>query len=253
MPTFYNDVIEKSPYFTTLALYRELDLVEPITRTAIEAIVSDAAKEHQIKLMVFETFRSVARQEYLFQNGKTQLSQVGVHHYGLAADLVVVKNGQPTWDVDYSFLKPLAQRHGLVSGIDWHHPLMKNRFVDADHVQRINVEDQGKLFSGAWYPDEHYSAFTAKEEADMSSSSTVSVQVTMTEMSLVVTGQKTTGGLATVKISVDGNLRANLEGVPDGRYNASVPLPPPGKHIVSVQADNGVPIYSELTVPAPTA
>lgn len=154
MSTFYNDFIERSPYFNSLARINDINLLEPATRDAVIQIMRDAEQGGQI-LTVWETYRSRERQQYLFQKGVTQLPDVGVHHYGLAADLVRMVNDQPTWQGDYGFLRDLAGKYGLVSGLDWgqtgHNP-----FVDACHVQRITVEDQQRLFAGAWYPDADY-------------------------------------------------------------------------------------------------
>jgi hypothetical protein len=80
---FFTDVIEKSPKFTSKKRVAELALLEPATRKRVRAIIADA-KEHGLKLMVFETSRSSARQTELFNQGATMLKRVGVHHYGLA-------------------------------------------------------------------------------------------------------------------------------------------------------------------------
>ncbi|HXP02864.1 MAG TPA: hypothetical protein VN808_02010, partial [Stellaceae bacterium] len=55
-----------------------------------------------------------------------------------------------------SFLKKLAEDNGLIWGGDWGNDTVVHSFVDADHVQRVNVSDQVKLFDLAWYPDETY-------------------------------------------------------------------------------------------------
>ena len=84
------------------------------------------------KLMVFETYRSQQRQEELFKQKKTKLKEVGVHHYGLACDLVKDINGQPSWDGDFSFLGRLAKKHGLILGGDWGTPDKPHSFRDDD-------------------------------------------------------------------------------------------------------------------------
>jgi LAS superfamily LD-carboxypeptidase LdcB len=72
------------------------------------AIIADAAAAG-IKLMAFETFRSQVRQTKLFQQKATKLKKVGVHHYGLACDLVKDVAGQPSWKGDFKFLGKLAK------------------------------------------------------------------------------------------------------------------------------------------------
>lgn len=158
MPNFYTDVIRKDPRFNLSTRVADPTLLEPTTRAAVSGIVADAMAQG-IQLMIFETYRSQVRQELLFKQGASKLQHVGDHHWGVAADLVVVVDNEPTWKFDYSFLGPLAIKHGLVWGGDWAEPKIKHSFVDSDHVQRILVSDQNKLFSGTWYPDDNYSPY----------------------------------------------------------------------------------------------
>lgn len=153
--SFYTDVIQQDPRYTSVGRICAADLLEPVTRAAVEAIMI-ASANNGIPLIAFETYRSQARQAQLYAAGATQLRTVGVHAYGLACDLVKDVGGQPSWDGDFSFLRPLALAHGLVWGGDWGDSTVHHSFVDMVHVQRINVADQPKLFSGAWYPDADY-------------------------------------------------------------------------------------------------
>jgi hypothetical protein len=147
--TFYNDVITKSPLFNSVARVSSLALLEPVTRAAVEQIMADAATSG-IPLLLFETYRSQQRQQFLYKQGATTLRTVGCHHFGAAADLVKSNAGQPSWEGSFDFLGRLAARHGLVWGGSWKH------FVDAAHVQRISIADQERLFAGVWYPDAGY-------------------------------------------------------------------------------------------------
>src|SRR5262245_6807911 len=154
--SFYTDVIQASPLFESPDLVNDINLLEPVTRDAVLQIIEDA-KQKGIKLMVFETYRSQQRQTELFNHGASKLKTVGVHHFGLACDLVKDINGQPSWKGDFTFLKALAEDSGLIWGGDWGDSTISHSFVDADHVQRINISDQGKLFRLEWYPDDDYS------------------------------------------------------------------------------------------------
>jgi hypothetical protein len=156
--SFYTDVIQSDPRFRLTTRVSNTDLLEPVTREEVNAIVADAAAQG-INLMIFETYRSAERQQLLFAQGATQLRQVGVHHYGLAADLVKNINGEPSWKGDFSFLAHLVRQHGLVSGLDWGNPNIHHTFVDSGHVQRITVGRQASLFSGIWYPDDQYDPY----------------------------------------------------------------------------------------------
>jgi hypothetical protein len=115
MGTFYSDVIAQDPRFTSTSRISDPELLEPITRDLVEGIIA-AAEEQGFDLMIFETYRSQERQEQLFLQGATQLRRVGVHHFGLACDIVRSVNGEPSWKGDFSIVGQLAQSAGLVWG-----------------------------------------------------------------------------------------------------------------------------------------
>ena len=156
MGDFYTETLRADPRFHSVACIADPALLEPTFRAKVLAVIADAkANGHDLRLV--ETFRSQARQEALFRQGKTELAHVGVHGFGLAADLVFFDHGKPNYDDSaYALLGHLAQAHGLIWGGDWGEPHKAHRFRDFDHVQRIRVEDQEKLFRGSWYPDARY-------------------------------------------------------------------------------------------------
>jgi hypothetical protein len=156
--TFYSDVIQKDARFESAARVDDPALLEPVTRRLVEQIV-EAAGLMGIPLMIFETFRSQARQLALFNAGASNLRAVGVHNFGLACDLVRNVNGEPSWKGDFSFLGQLARASGLVWGGDWGDPTIEHSFIDAVHVQRCTVARQAALFAGTWYPEEEYNPF----------------------------------------------------------------------------------------------
>ena len=151
--SFYTDAIRTSPKFASVGKVADLELLEPVTREAVQRVCA-AAQDQGIQLMVFETYRSQERQEQLFKKKATKLRIVGVHHFGLA--FVKDIGGQPSWKGDFRFLKGLAEGNGLIWGGDWGNGHVVHSFVDADHVQRISVTDQSKLFNLSWYPDDAY-------------------------------------------------------------------------------------------------
>jgi hypothetical protein len=161
MGNFYQDVICQDPRFHSTDGCRDLALLEPSFRAQVEALIADAAAQG-IKLWATETYRSQERQQMLFVQKLTQLSKVGVHHYGLACDFAMSKDGGKTadWTIqDWSdVLGPLAMKHGLVWGGDWQltfdpQAIHQPGFHDCDHVQAIEVKDQAQLFAGTWYPE----------------------------------------------------------------------------------------------------
>jgi hypothetical protein len=154
---FYRDVIMKDPRFNSPLRCSAMALLEPVTRAAVSAIMHDALVEYNQPMMVFETYRSQARQMALYNSGASQLRDVGVHHLGLACDIVKSVRGNPSWDGDFRFMAVLARRHGLISGVDWGQPGQHNDFPDSTHVQRVLVRQQPLLFAGQWYPESNYS------------------------------------------------------------------------------------------------
>ena len=148
-------MISKDPRFDLVPRVSDPSLLEPMTRQLVDAILS-AARQIGIEIMIYETYRSQNRQLELFNNGASKLRSVGVHHYGLACDIVRVVSGEPSWKGDFSFLGQLAHSSGLIWGGDWGEPGMKHNFIDSVHVQRCTIARQGDLFAGKWYPEAAY-------------------------------------------------------------------------------------------------
>lgn len=155
MPNFYLDVIRDDSRFLSTHRISDLKLLEPVTRDSVLGIIADAEKMG-VPLLAFETYRSQSRQGLLFDQGASKLRNVGVHHYGLAADLVRVIGGDPSWKGDWKFLGDLARKHGMIWGGDWGQPNVQHKLVDSVHVQRCTVAQQEQLFSGGWYPDDNF-------------------------------------------------------------------------------------------------
>ncbi|MGA7514392.1 MAG: M15 family metallopeptidase [Candidatus Sulfotelmatobacter sp.] len=162
MGNFYSDVICKDARFASLTRVSDPSLLEPTTRELVQSVVS-AAQQMGIEVMIYETYRSQNRQQELFNNGATRLRTAGVHHYGLACDIVRVAAGEPCWKGDFSFLGQLAHSSGLIWGGDWGAPEIQHSFVDSVHVQRCTVTRQGDLFVGSWYPDEAYNPYDDRQ------------------------------------------------------------------------------------------
>lgn len=148
----------KDARFNAIGRVADLTLLEPRTGELV-ALMMKSAVSMGIEVQAFETYRSQARQEELFAQGATQLRTVGVHHYGLACDIVRVVNGEPCWKGDFSFLGQLAHSAGMIWGGDWGNPGVPHSFIDPVHVQRCTVARQPQLFSGAWYPGQTYNPY----------------------------------------------------------------------------------------------
>lgn len=159
MANFFTDVILRDPRFNSTDRISDLGLLEPVTRQLVQGILT-GARNLGIQVMVFETYRSQARQQALFAQGVTQLAQVGVHHYGIACDIVKLVNGEPSWKGDFGFLGQLAHSAGLIWGGDWGNPQVSHNFIDNVHVQRCTIARQPDLFAGNWYPADSYNPYS---------------------------------------------------------------------------------------------
>lgn len=151
---FHLDVLRKSKLWLSAAKCADLEMLEPVTRAHAQEILKLLGPGW----MMYETFRSPARQRELFERKATDLRDVGVHAYGLAFDIVrneadPGKKPMPSWHGDFSPLIQCAIERGLVAGLK-----RKNGTIDAAHVQRIRVADQKRLFAGTWYPCDFYEA-----------------------------------------------------------------------------------------------
>jgi hypothetical protein len=155
MSNFYLDSIADNLELETTDRRHDILLLEPTTRSIVTQIINEA-KAQGLDLMVFETYRSKARQEQLYAKGASGLKNVGVHHYGLACDLVKSINGEPSWKGDFSLIGQLAKPHGLLWGGDWGNPDKAHKLVDVYHVQRCSLARQPELFAGTWYPQDDY-------------------------------------------------------------------------------------------------
>ena len=157
--SFYTDVLMKDARFNSPHVddvVCDMNLLEPGTRAAVQKMIDMAAAAgHALK--VCETYRSQARQFALYKRGATQLSHVGLHGYGLAADCQLFVNGK--YDPNgshYTFMHAMAVRCLLISGQGWGTAKAPHTFTDWDHVQRIPVFRQDAVFAGSWYPPADY-------------------------------------------------------------------------------------------------
>ena len=71
---FYTDVIRSDPRFNSTARISDLQLLEPVLRRKVQAIVA-VAQAHGVRLEVYETYRSQARQTQLFNQGRHSSSR----------------------------------------------------------------------------------------------------------------------------------------------------------------------------------
>jgi hypothetical protein len=154
--SFYTDVLRKDPRFGTLQVVNDLALLQPGFRAKVEALIADASSQG-VTLHVLETYRSQARQHYLFTKGATKLSHVGCHGYGVAVDLgLMTPHGVDPNGSHYEALRLLCTKHKAIWGGDWGLPAEAHSFRDYDHCQGVPLFRQNEMFAGSWYPADDY-------------------------------------------------------------------------------------------------
>ena len=89
-------------------------------------------------MRVTSGFRSIAEQEQLYAQGRTAPGNVvtqvkggrSYHNYGLAIDIVEIKDGQPIWNnPDWESIAKIGEDMGFEWGGRW------TSFVDKPHFQ----------------------------------------------------------------------------------------------------------------------
>lgn len=143
---WYEDGIKKHGRYQIAGLTSAIDILHPQFAFCILKLFINAHKEG-LKICVFETYRSQERQLDLFNKGKTKLSKNGMHHFGIAADIVFrTEKNQPIWQGDWATLGKIGKDLGLYWGGDW------ESFRDYPHFQLIpaTVSDQAKIINGEY-------------------------------------------------------------------------------------------------------
>jgi len=82
----WHETLRESPMFTCPNRVDDLGLLYPPFRDKILVVLKDL-KVAGFRPVVFETYRSAARQLKLFNEGASKLKTGGMHQYGVACDL----------------------------------------------------------------------------------------------------------------------------------------------------------------------
>ena len=115
------------------------ELLEPKFRAKIDKLCDIMENEKGIRVVRQETFRTNGLQLYYYNVGKSKIKTNGMHHYGIAQDLLccdknnsVIEDGGAN---EYTVLRDTAVELGLFVIGRW----------DAGHIQGIDVADQNAL------------------------------------------------------------------------------------------------------------
>ena len=145
---WYEDGIKKHKRYKLTDLASDVDILHPQFAFSILRLFINAHKEG-LRVCIFETYRSQERQLDLFNKGKTKLSKNGMHHFGVATDVVFrTEKNQPIWHGNWEALGKIGKEFGLFWGGDW------ESFRDYPHFQLIpaTVGDQAKIINGDYPP-----------------------------------------------------------------------------------------------------
>ena len=117
---------------------RLLTDLDPSIRPRAERFLAKC-RENGVDVVVTETLRTAARQNYLYSLGRTVEGKIvtnargtpaeSIHQFGLAFDIAVKVDGKITWDSDlYEQVGPWGEEEGLAWGGRW-------KFKDYPHYE----------------------------------------------------------------------------------------------------------------------
>lgn len=103
----------------------QFNLKPKVARMA-EEFISKCA-EQGIEIAITEGFRSIARQNALYAQGRTKPGRIVTnakggqsnHNYGVAIDVVFVKDGKNTYAGDWDRIGQIGKSIGFAWGGDW--------------------------------------------------------------------------------------------------------------------------------------
>ena len=104
---------------------RSLEDLHPGVRRRVEAFLA-AARAQGIDLLVTSTYRDFESQQALYDQGRTQPGKIVTnakpgrswHNYGLAVDVVPLRNGKPVWDAKDPVWETVGKL-GEAAGLEW--------------------------------------------------------------------------------------------------------------------------------------
>lgn len=117
---------------------RKIATLHPKIQAAAKEFIIRAEKELGIKLRVTSGFRSWTEQTELYNQGRTTAGKKvtnakageSLHNFGLAIDLVEIKNGQALWkNPNWDKIAALGKQIGFTWGGDW------SSFKDLPHFE----------------------------------------------------------------------------------------------------------------------
>lgn len=110
--------------------------LHPAVRQKFEDFVTECEETTGATLRIVQGLRTIEEQDALYAKGRTTPGPKvtnarggsSYHNYGLAIDLVEIKDGKANWNFAYEKLKPIAKKYGLTWGGDFRSIVDKPHF-----------------------------------------------------------------------------------------------------------------------------
>lgn len=101
--------------------------MHPEVRTLFMDFINECEAATGATLRIVQGLRTIEEQDALYAQGRTKPGAIvtnarggsSYHNYGLAIDLVEIRDGKPNWNFNYKLLQPVAKKYGLTWGADW--------------------------------------------------------------------------------------------------------------------------------------
>lgn len=132
----YLQKILTSDKFLSPGVVSDVDLLVPSFASKVELLRKEYIEYHKSVPVIYESFRSDVRQLQCFQSGASKIKTAGMHHFGVAVDIIALdSNNKPSWNIlNYFDLHRYANTLGLT---------VLN--FEACHFQLISVSEQNFL------------------------------------------------------------------------------------------------------------
>jgi len=129
---------------------RDIKLLAPQFYAMVDAVLIDL-KTQGLDASIYEGFRSLERQQYLWESGRSRPGPIvtnakpgqSAHNWGLGADLVGKVDGKWTWDekkFDYKLLRKTYLKHGLqIVGFEYVHCEYIGKFKASELADYVRI------------------------------------------------------------------------------------------------------------------
>ena len=115
---------------------RRIQKIHPLIRNSAKNFINDVQKKLNIKLRVTTGMRTITEQDELYKQGRTKKGKkvtwvtggYSYHNYGLAIDVVEIKNNQAIWNTKWQDISKIGKDKGFEWGGDWKGALDRPHF-----------------------------------------------------------------------------------------------------------------------------